>query len=922
VSGSLSGRRVGNFDVGDRVGAGGMGEVYRARDTRLNRDVAIKILLPEVAGDAERLARFSREAQLLASLNHPQIAQIHGVEDGDTGPLLVMEFVDGPTLADRIATGPIAIDDAIRIARQIADALEAAHERGIIHRDLKPANIKVNDDGAVKVLDFGLAKALEPAAAGPGPSALSPTITSPAMTQAGIILGTAAYMSPEQAKGRVVDKRSDIWAFGCVLYEMLTGVRAFSGEDVTDTIAAVVRADPDWSKLPEDTPTHIRLLVQRCLEKDRRSRISDIGVARFVMNEPLPPAAGRAATTSSIASRRTVLAAAAGGLLAGALIAFAVWSLRAPTPSAVVPVRFTITPPASQPLLLQGNDRDVAIAPDGSFIVYRSGDVAQRRAHLMVRAMNELEPRVLPGTVNARFPFISPDGRYVGFFVGPELRKVAISGGAAEMLARTFGSARGASWGDDGSIIFSTLEGLRRVSASGGEPTVVTTFSQDKPEQHVLPHLLPGSRWLLFTAFPSTDYLSARIEALELATGQRKTVLASGQDATYLASGHLVYGMTNASADAEQRFRASLRAVRFDPDRVEVIGESLTILESLNVGASPTLNYTVSAEGHLAFVPAGVGGRVNEQRTLAWVDRAGRETALAAPPRAYAMARLSPDGMRVLLDTRDQGNDVWIWDVRRQTLSPLNRNPAQDLSPIWMPDGKRVLWTSTRGGGNPNLYVQAADGTGSPERLTTSTMNQFPTSVTADGRTVVVFGSGGSTMIDIFTIDLQNGERKESPLIQTTGLDLGGELSPDGKWLVYHSTESGEAQVYVRPFPDVQRSRSLISTAGGTRAMWSRNGREVLYLDADGLLTSVAVSVGPNGAFEAGVPRKLLNTRYFLGVSALGLDLRGYDATADGERFLMIKNPADDNRSEPPLANLVVVLDWIEEIKQRLPARD
>jgi dipeptidyl aminopeptidase/acylaminoacyl peptidase len=399
-------------------------------------------------------------------------------------------------------------------------------------------------------------------------------------------------------------------------------------------------------------------------------------------------------------------------------------------------------------------------------------------------------------------------------------------------------------------------------------------------------------------------------------------VLASGQDATYLASGHLVYGMTNASADAEQRFRASLRAVRFDPDRVEVIGESLTILESLNVGASPTLNYTVSAEGHLAFVPAGVGGRVNEQRTLAWVDRAGRETALAAPPRAYAMARLSPDGMRVLLDTRDQGNDVWIWDVRRQTLSPLNRNPAQDLSPIWMPDGKRVLWTSTRGGGNPNLYVQAADGTGSPERLTTSTMNQFPTSVTADGRTVVVFGSGGSTMIDIFTIDLQNGERKESPLIQTAGLDLGGELSPDGKWLVYHSTESGEAQVYVRPFPDVQRSRSLISTAGGTRAMWSRNGREVLYLDADGLLTSVAVSVGPNGAFEAGVPRKLLNTRYFLGVSALGLDLRGYDATADGERFLMIKNPADDNRSEPPLANLVVVLDWIEEIKQRLPARD
>jgi Tol biopolymer transport system component len=921
MSGSLSGRRLGKFEVGARVGLGGMGEVYRARDTRLNRDVAIKILLPEVAADAERLARFSREAQVLASLNHPQIAQIHGIEDGDSGPLLVMEFVEGPTLADRIGAGPIAVEEAIRIARQIADALEAAHERGIIHRDLKPANIKVNDDGAVKVLDFGLAKAMDPIAAGGGSASFSPTITSPAMTQAGIILGTAAYMSPEQAKGRVVDKRSDIWAFGCVLYEMLTGVRAFNGEDVTDTIAAVVRADPDWSKLPADTPPHIRLLVQRCLDKDRRTRISDVGVARFLMNESLPLPGGTVTPAPKRASRVAVFAAAA-GLIAGAVIAGAAWSLRAPSPPPVVPVRFTITPPAAQPLLLQGNDHDLAIAPDGSFIVYRSGNIIERNAHLMVRAMNELEPRVLPGTANARFPFISPDGRYVGFTAGPELRKIAIAGGAAETIARTVGAPRGASWGEDGSIIFSALEGLRRVSASGGEPAVLTAFTQAKPEQHVLPHVLPGGKWVLFTAYPGTDYLSARVEALELATGQRKVVLPSGQDATYLPSGYLVYGLTNASADADRRFSASLRAVRFDPVRVEVVGDSVTIVESLNVGASPMLNYTLSPQGHLAFVPAGVGTRPIQERTLVWVDRAGRESAIPAPPRAYAMARLSPDGTRVLVDVRDQGNDVWIWDLRRQLLSPLNRHSAQDLSPIWMPGGKHVIWTSTRGGGNPNLFIQAADGTGSPERLTNSNMNQFPTSVTADGGTVVIFGAGGTTLIDVFTIDLKAADRQPVPLIQTQGLDLGGELSPDGKWLVYQSTESGEAQVYVRPFPNVQQGRWQISTAGGTRAMWTRNGREILYLDDAGLLTSVAVSIRADGSFDAGVPRKLLNSSYVLGVSALGLDLRGYDATPDGERFLMIKNPVADSATPPPLANMVVVLDWGEEIKQRLPARN
>jgi eukaryotic-like serine/threonine-protein kinase len=446
-----------------------MGEVYRARDTRLNREVAIKVLLPAVANDTERLARFSREAQVLAALNHPHIAHIHGLEDSNGGPLLVMEFVDGPTLADRIAQGPIAVNEAIAIAQQIADALEAAHERGIIHRDLKPANIKVSDDGLVKVLDFGLAKAIDPAVGtAPGAAANSPTITTPAMTQAGLILGTAAYMSPEQAKGRVIDKRSDVWAFGCVLYEMLTGRRAFDGEDVTDTIAAVVRGEPDWTALPPTTPQQIRTLLRRALEKDRRARMSDISVARFLLSETIAITA--AETIAAPRSRRATAVAAAIGVVIGASVTAMIWQAWSPQPQRAAPVRFVFTPPASQPLIIQGNDRDVAIAPDGSFIVYRSGTSAQTQPSLSVRGVNEFEPRPLPGTTNGRFPFVSRDGRWVGFQAGSEIRKVAVTGGPATLITRISGLPRGASWGDDDYIVFGTPNGLQRVHADGGEP--------------------------------------------------------------------------------------------------------------------------------------------------------------------------------------------------------------------------------------------------------------------------------------------------------------------------------------------------------------------------------------------------------------------------------------------------------------------
>ena len=898
-----------------------MGEVYRGRDTRLNRDVAIKILLPAVAKDAERLARFSREAQVLASLNHPNIAHIHGLEEGERGPFLVMEFVEGPTLADRIAAGALPLDEAIAIARQVADALEAAHERGIVHRDLKPANIKVQDDGTVKILDFGLAKAMDQGSAigdqGSGRDANSPTITTPAMTQAGLILGTAAYMSPEQAKGRPVDKRTDVWAFGCVVYEMLTARRAFHGEDVTDTIAAIVRGEPDWNALPGDTPRQIRLLLKRCLEKDRRARISDIGVARFLMNETIE-ASPAAAPTPVGPSRRRIVPIAAGVLVGAALVA-AAWTWSIPPPPAPQTVRFTITPPAEQPFVLQTNDHDATIAPDGSFIVYRTVPPG-----MAVRGVNELEARYLTATAGARFPFISADSKWVGFSVGGDLRKAAISGGAAINICRVSGVPRGASWGDDGFIVFATSlsPGLLRVSAEGGEPKALTTEDRAKQERHVMPHVLPGSRWVLFTTLTETNLQTSRIEALNLSTGERKLVVRSGHDATYVDSGYLVYAATDMSAAADARFRGSLRAVKFDADRAEVIGETVSVVEQVLVSPTGTANYGVSRRGDLLYVPGSVSSISSQPRSLVWVSRTGAETPIAADSRSYAVARISPDGTRIALDVRDQSNDIWIYDINRRTLTPLNREAAQDLSPTWTPDGKRVIWASTRGGGNPNLFWQAADGTGTPERLTSSPTNQFPISITPDGTTVVLFGVSPipEAGTDIFTVRIPSPDAKAEVLVSTRGPDYGGELSPDGRWLAYHNSESGEPQVYVRPFPNVNDGRVQISTAGGTRAAWARNGRELFYLDRDGMLTSVPVQAAGT-TFSAGAPVQLLKTSYLAGASILGLDLRAFDVSPDGQRFLMIKELAAQQGAARPLSHMILVLNWAEELKARLSAR-
>jgi serine/threonine protein kinase/Tol biopolymer transport system component len=743
---SLStGTRLGPYEILAAIGAGGMGEVYRARDTKLGRDVALKTLPSAFTSDIERVARFKREAQILAALNHPHIASIHGLDEANGCHFLVLELADGETLATRLAGGPLPVDEALAIARQVADALEAAHEKGIVHRDLKPANIAVTTDGLVKVLDFGLAKAVDTAHA--ADLMMSPTITF-AATQAGVILGTAAYMSPEQAKGRAADKRSDVWSFGCVLYEMLTGRRAFHGEDVTETIAAVVRDQPDWTLLPPGVPGQIRLLLKKCLEKDRRARASDVAVARFVLAEPT---SSMPAPARSVPSRRRSPAIAAAAAVGIVMAAVGAWvGARFTSQPAPLPARFVLAPPPSLPLFLQGFDRDIVISPDGSNIVYRSATGSAGGTVFVVRGINDVTPRVLGGTGGTQ-PFMSPDGRWLGYFVADELRRMSMTGGPPITICRLGGSLRGASWGADDRIVFAANDpsrGLQSIPASGGEPRSLTTPAREKGEVgHYYPFALPDGKSVLFTigSSPATAD-SGQIAVLDLRTGRYKTLIRGGSAAVFVDPGFLVYST-----------RGTLQAVRFDSRRLEVSGESVPVGDQVMGSSVGNANLSVSRNGTLVYVPGGATVQNVAPRSLVWVDRRGIETPIKAPPRPYGVARLSPDGTRVALDVRSPGSDIWVWDLVRQTLSALNLDPAADLAPVWTPDSQRILFSSSRAGGNPNLYLQAADGTGPVERLTTSPRAQFATSVTPDGSRVILFspsvesGVGSFAATNMFT---------------------------------------------------------------------------------------------------------------------------------------------------------------------------
>jgi serine/threonine-protein kinase len=909
----VAGTRLGPYEIQSAIGAGGMGEVYRARDTKLDRSVAIKILPELFAHDPDRLARFEREAKTLAALNHPNIAIVHGFEEAHGIQALVMELVEGPTLADRIAQGLLPLDEALLIAKQIAEALESAHEHGIIHRDLKPANIKVRADGTVKVLDFGLAKAFDPASTAIDASQ-SPTITSPAMTHMGVILGTAAYMSPEQARGKTVDKRADIWAFGCVLYEMLAGTCAFRGETVSETLAEVMKSEPRWTALPPETPAALRDIIRRCLAKDPRRRVRDIGDVRLALEGTFETAAAVEATAVAVPRLRVWQRPAPLAIAIVTLIVatgFAVWALTRPAPPRVV--RLTVTPSGATALGIG----DIAISPDGTRLAHVGAGAGQ----ILVRAFDQLEPTTLQGVGAPGDLFFSPDGQWIGFFDGnTALKKVAVTGGSPVTLSRTGNNPLGASWSTDDTIIYATNDGsgLLRVAAGGGEPEVLTTPNRDQGElDHVWPEILPGGQAVLFTIATGGGLDTDQIALLDLTTREQKILIRGGSYARYVPTGHLVYGMAG-----------TVRAVAFDLRRREVVGTPVPVLEQVMADQDGAANLSISRDGTLVYVPGAVQG--TELFTLVWVDRQGREEALKAPPRRYTYPRLSPDGSRVALwvSYPRQENDIWTWDLERETLTRLTFEPAPDSHPVWTPDGQRLLFRSFRAGPG-NLFWQAADGTGAAERLTESNNNQMGSAFSPDGTRLIFREETATTGADLMVLALEGGRRAQPsqgvdgpgrgptgdvrPLVQTTFNELNGEISHDGRWVAYQSNESGQEEIYVRPFPDADRGRWQISTGGGTRPLWARSDKELFYIGLSGAMMSASVEGG--STFRAGNPTRLFEGRHFRTTNAGG---RTYDVSPDGRRFLIVKGvDARDETAAPP--GIIVVQNWFEELKRLVP---
>jgi serine/threonine protein kinase/Tol biopolymer transport system component len=890
------GVRLGAYEVVAPLGAGGMGEVYRARDTRLNRDVALKVLPDSFASDPERLARFTREAQTLASLNHPHIAHIHGLEESDGVRALVMELVEGEDLSQRIARGPIPLDEALPIARQIAEALEAAHEAGIIHRDLKPANIKVRPDGTVKVLDFGLAKALD-ATPGSSPSvSMSPTITTPAMTHVGMILGTAAYMAPEQARGKVVDRRADIWAFGCVLYEMLTGTRAFDGDDATVVIASIIKSDLQWNLLPPDTPPAVRTVLRGCLQKDPRQRVRDMGDVRLVLEGTLdlPVVAGTTPLTVPHSTRFHRGLPWGAGLIAGSVLTgLAVWALSGSRDPEAAPVRrFALTLPDTDQLPPNSGTL-VAISADGQTLIYRARRDGVFR--LYRRALGQLDATPIGDTNAGSYVFFSPDGQWIGYTVGSTLKKALVSGGPSQTVCElpTLGNAaaRSGSWGVDGTIVVAAQTNLLRVPAAGGTPESIVKAEAGRALSY--PQILPGGRAVLFTSSePGPD--PGELEILLLDTGERRKLL-PGTAGRYVPTGHLLFMRG-----------ATLWAVGFDPGRLAVVGTPVPAIEGIRVEGGGAVQFAVADDGTLVYLPGGAGSTA---RRLVWVNREGREEPINAPPRTYVYPRLSPDGTRVALDVRDQENDIWTWDFARSTLTRLTFDPANDQYPTWTRDGRRLIFISAR---EKTLapFWQAADGTGAVERLGTDLRPLDQGSLSHDGKRLLLRAISPETREDIVMLTL-DGERRIEPLVRTPFIERNVELSPDGRWMAYDSNESGAIETYVRPFPLVDGGRWQISNGGGWAPLWSPNGRELFYVDRGGSIMSAPIEAGTS--FAAG------NATRVMDVSAYntGTQGRNYDISRDGLKFLMIKNQEAASSG----TQINVVLSWFEELKRLVPTK-
>jgi len=884
-----AGTRLGQYEVIAPLGSGGMGEVYRARDTKLGRDVALKVLPDAFMLDRERIARFKREAQVLASLNHPNIAAIYGIEDSTNVHALVLELVEGETLADRIALGPLPHAEAVAIAGQIADALEAAHERGVIHRDLKPANIALKPDGTVKVLDFGLAKAMEGAPGASDPS-LSPTITTPAMTQMGVILGTAAYMSPEQARGKLVDHRADIWAFGVVIFEMLTGQRLHPGETVSDTLASVLKTEPAWDALPRETPSSLRRLLRACLEKDPRRRLQSIGDRRMLLDE-LPQPTGLRGSPGV-----TMTALAVAGGLAVALLTLSIVHFREPAAmvSASPVARVAITlPPAS--VLERGWFPALGLSPDGTKLAYVAVQ-SSGATQLFLRMMDGTAAKPIVGTDGSHSPFFSPDGQWIGFFAQGKLKRVPAAGGAAQVLCDAPGGM-GGSWATDDTIYFapSNTTGIWRVPASGGTPQEVTKLDRSKGEVgHRWPQILPGGQGLLFTVWVGPGWDEKSLQLHVLGSGERRVLAQGASSGRYVASGHLVYNRDGAQ---------NLMVLPFDLARLQVTGgPAVTLAEQVWEGGAEGAQFTVSDAGTMAYAAA---HPQRYERRLVWVDRQGKVEPLPATPRPYYDPRISPDGQQVAVSSEEGTERVWTYNFARATLTPLTAADVSSQSPAWTPDGSRVVFRGTREGLR-NLFWKAANGSDQEERLTTSENLQTPVSVSPDGKHVAFGAVDRVDGYDIWIMPL-DGTRTPQVFLKTPALENGPHFSPDGRWIAYFSDESGRSEIYVQPFPG-PGGKWTISTDGGSEPVWSRDGRELFYRSGDAMM---AVSITSQPAFAASVPRRLFTTQF----EPTGTGTSGYDVSLDGQRFLMIQS----TEPEQPATQVSVVINWFEELKRLVP---
>ncbi len=904
-----SGTHLGPYEIVSAIGAGGMGEVYRARDPKLGRDVAIKVLPEAFAGDTARMARFQREAKVLASLDHPNIASIYGLEESGGSRALVMQLVEGPTLADRIKQGPIPVDEAVRVARQIADALEYAHERGIIHRDLKPANIKVAADDSVKVLDFGLAKALEGDIASLDISS-SPTISRMA-TQQGVLLGTAAYMSPEQAKAKPVDRRADIWAFGCVLYEVLTGKQAFQGESVTDTLASLIKEEPKWSQLPSATPMRVRVLLQRCLQKDPKQRLRDIGDARISLDEVLS-GGPEAALDLSAPSWRGLIpwGVAAAFAIAFAISVWAPWRSVTPTPAA--PVRFQIPVPDKMSL---GNTGSFALSPDGRQLAFAAigPDGIER---LWTRSMDSLEARPLPASqlTGARPFFWSPDSRYIAFDAGGKLEKVPISGGPAEVLCDLGGLAVGGSWNRNGVIIFGTTDpgGVMRVPEAGGPATQLTKLDPSRSEiRHVLPWFLPDGRHFIYTRVSTEpENNGVYVGSLDANPEEQSTkrLLATPFGVLYVPSTNAELGQLLFVRDK------TLLAQPFDARRLELAGDSVTLAEEL--GTFIDFGYfSASNKSELVYRAATTTGD-----ELTWYDRQGKVLGTAGEPGSlYVSVELSPDAKRAAVDKYTGGGfaasggglgeAIWLVDFSRGTSSRFTFGSRSAEDAVWSPDGSRTVFTSNRGG-IYDLYEKPASGATDEVLLLKSGEDKSPSSWSHDGRFLLYEARDPkTTKVSVWVLPLE-GDKKPFPFLRSEFNQTMGRFSPDGHWVAYMSDESGRYEIYVRPFsPDSGGAapsaggKWLISTAGGRNPRWRGDGKELYYLAQDGKLMAVEIATSP--AFQAGVPKPLFQTPVFT------IDLSSWDLTPDGKRFLFL-TPSVQTAQAP----FTVVLNWPSVLKK------